>query len=90
MPTAAPVHPAHRPLIVWIWILTALIAATAVALVFAAGVPRLTCNGANPLTLPVPLDGPARFTGAAWLDLDAASNAGTKSSRPRAVGLRRA
>ena len=31
----APVHPARRPLIVWIWILTALIAATAVALVFA-------------------------------------------------------
>lgn len=34
VPTAS-VHPARKPLIVWIWILTALIAATAVALVFA-------------------------------------------------------
>ncbi|HWM35213.1 MAG TPA: DUF6777 domain-containing protein [Pseudolysinimonas sp.] len=36
--TAAPpasVHPARKPLIIWIWVLTALIAATAVALVFA-------------------------------------------------------
>lgn len=41
-------------------------------LVDRAGLPRVTCNGANPLTAPAPLEGRAQFTGAAWPDLDPA------------------
>jgi len=42
-------------------------------LVDRAGLPRVTCNGANPLTAAAELEGSARFTGAAWPDLDPAA-----------------
>ena len=42
-------------------------------LVDRAGVPRVKCNGATPLTAAEQLDGSAKFVGAAWPDLDAAA-----------------
>lgn len=42
-------------------------------LVDRAGVPRITCNGLNPLTAPEQLSGSVEFVGAAWPDFDPAA-----------------